>query len=221
MKVYRVRERHHENLLDDLLLARGVTDKDAFLNPDFVRDSHDPFLLPDMGVAVDRIISAQKNNEQVCVWSDYDCDGIPGGVLLTDFLRSMVLAVRHYIPHRHEEGYGLNKEGLDELAEQKISLIITVDLGTTEFENIEYAKQKGIDVIVTDHHLVTGDVPKAVAVINPKRPDNKYPFDGLCGAGMAWKLVQALQIKGNFVKEGQEKWLIDLAALGTLSDMVP
>ena len=220
MKSYRVRERHHENLLDDLLLSRGIADKAGFLNPDFVRDSHDPFLLPDMEAAVERILSALKNNELVAVWSDYDCDGIPGGVMLADFLRDMGFTVRHYIPHRHEEGYGLNKGGLDELAEQKISLIITIDLGSTEHKNIAYAKQKGIEVIVTDHHIVH-ELPPAVAVLNPKREDSRYPFNELCGSGVAWKLIQALQQKGNFLKEGQEKWFLDLVGLATLSDMVP
>src|SRR5207253_2479624 len=112
------------------------------------------------------------------VWSDYDADGVPGGVMLAEFLRTIGLFVRHYIPHRHREGYGLNKEGIDELAGDGITLIITVDLGTTEHENILYAKEKGMDVIVTDHHLVSAgeNLPLAFAVLNPKRPDSKYPF---------------------------------------------
>ncbi|MES2202982.1 MAG: single-stranded-DNA-specific exonuclease RecJ [Patescibacteria group bacterium] len=222
MKSYRVRERQHDDLVDDLLLARGIMPeaKEHFLNPDYIADGHDPMLLPDMPAAVERILSAQKNNEKVAVWSDYDCDGIPGGVLLTEFLRAMGLAVTHYIPHRHKEGYGLNNEGIDELVEQKVSLMITVDLGTTDIECVAYAKAKGVDTIVTDHHLVHGALPDAL-VINPKRPDSKYPFDGLCGAGVAWKLAQALQNKTHTLGEGQEKWLLDLAGLGTLSDMVP
>lgn len=225
MKSYRVRPRTHDELLFDLLTARGVvgkTEQEEFLAPDFARDSHDPMLLPDMGKAVDRVIAAQKNNEVVCVWSDYDCDGIPGGVMLSNFLRSVGLQVVHYIPHRHEEGYGLNKQGIDEIAEKKVTLMITVDLGTTEHENTAYAKEKGIDVIVTDHHLVSGELPDTFAVINPKRPDSHYPFDGLCGAGVAWKLVQGVLAKKRFgLGEGQEKWLLDLVGLATLSDMVP
>ena len=112
--------------------------------------------------------------------------------MLTDFLRTIGLAVVHYIPHRHKEGYGLNIEGLDALVEQKISLIITIDLGTTEHDSIAYANTKGIDTIVTDHHLVSLPHAPAIALINPKRADSKYPFDGLCGAGVAWKLVQGL-----------------------------
>ena len=226
MKSYKLRERAHENLLDDLLIARGVETDEAkklFLEPDFERDSHDPFLFPDMDKAVDRILSARKNNEVVCVWSDYDCDGIPGGVMLTQFLRAIGLDVIHYIPHRHKEGYGLNIEGLDSLKEQNVSLIITIDLGTTEHERVAYAQQKGMEVIVTDHHVVQeGDMVPALALINPKRPDSKYPFDGLSGAGVAWKLIQAILIKDrNGFPEGQEKWFLDLVGLSTLSDMVP
>ncbi len=215
----------HDNLLQHLLLARGVepAQHEAFLTPDFERDSHDPFLLPDMGKAVERLLSAKKNNEKVAVWSDYDCDGIPGGVMLTQFLRTFGLDTTHYIPHRHKEGYGLNVEGIDELASAGIKVIITVDLGTTDIDPITFAKKSGIDVIVTDHHLVSGVLSPAFALINPKRPDSKYPFDGLCGAGVAWKLVQAVlsKVRPEGFPEGQEKWLLDLVGIATLSDMVP
>ena len=227
VKKYRVRERAHSELLYDLMIARGVVGKEAqqqFLAPDFLRDSGDPMLLPDMERAVERIISAQKTGEKIAVWSDYDCDGIPGGVALTEFLRTIGLIVRHYVPHRHKEGYGLNEEGIVELKEQGITLVITVDLGTTEHANILFAKGLGIDVIVTDHHLVASvaDLPLALAVINPKRADSLYPFDGLCGAGVAWKLIQGVLTKNRFgMKEGQEKWFLDLIGMATLSDMVP
>lgn len=244
MKKYRLREKLHENLLDDLLLSRGVAPEnhEQFLNPDFERDSHDPFLLPDMEQSVERILSAKKNNEKVAVWSDYDCDGIPGGVMLAEFLRDIGLSVTHYIPHRHEEGYGLNKEGLDELSAQGVTLVITVDLGTTDHECVLHAKNKKIDAIITDHHLIPqGDALKSpgvkasplpdALVINPKREDSRYPFPDLCGAGVAWKLVQAILSKNRsdgFAEwrpfdyaQGKEKWLLDLVGLATLSDMVP
>ncbi|TSC69261.1 MAG: single-stranded-DNA-specific exonuclease [Parcubacteria group bacterium Gr01-1014_56] len=228
-KSYRVRERAHSELLYDLMIARGVVGKKAqeqFLVPDFERDSHDPMLLPDMERAVDRILSAQKTGEKIAVWSDYDCDGIPGGVALTEFLRAIGLSVVHYIPHRHKEGYGLNEEGITELKEQGATLVITVDLGTTEHANILFAKERGIDVIVTDHHIVpTLEIAEqfpALAFINPKRADSLYPFDGLCGAGVAWKLIQGVLAKNRFgMKEGQEKWFLDLIGMATLSDMVP
>lgn len=240
MKKYQVRERatagtraalpEYSELLQDLLSARNIFDSTTaaqFVTPDFERDSHDPFLLPDMHKAVERILAAQRLNEPVAVWSDYDCDGIPGGVLLTEFLRSIGLVVRHYIPHRHKEGYGLNLPGLDELAQQGIKVVLTVDLGTTNHEEILYAQNKGMDVIVTDHHIVSDMLCPAYALINPKRPDSKYPFDGLCGAGVAWKLVQGVLQKmresgqENGYTDGKEKWLLDLVGLGTLSDMVP
>jgi single-stranded-DNA-specific exonuclease len=224
MKKYRVRGRTHDELIPDLLASRGIVDTEAanFLAPDFERDSHDPFLLPDMGVAVERILVAVKNSERVAVWSDYDCDGIPGGVMLVHFFTRLGLPVRHYIPHRHEEGYGLNIEGIDELANEGTTLIVTVDLGTTDHKPIAHAKSRGIDVIVTDHHLVHGQLPLAVAVVNPKRPGSRYPFDALCGAGVAWKLVQGILARNRFgLPEGHEKWYLDLAGLGTLTDMVP
>lgn len=226
MKSYRLRERFHQDLLPDLLQARGFAQEaqvERFLHPDFERDSHDPFLLPDMEVGVERILFALKNNERVAVWSDYDADGIPAGVMLCEFLREMGFSVRHYIPHRHKEGYGLNNEGLAELAAEGVTLVITADLGTTEVEPIAFAKQKGIDVIVTDHHIEPEVLPKAVAIINPKRAASRYPFDGLCGAGVAWKLVQALLLKKRpeGFAEGREKWFLDLVGIGTLSDMVP
>src|SRR3989344_5746903 len=259
MAQYKLRERRHENLLDDLLLARGVApeEKEIFLNPDFERDSHDPLLLPDMGCAVERILSAKKNNEKTAVWSDYDCDGIPGGAMLAEFLRTLGMQVVHYIPHRHEEGYGLNVSGIDKLKKQNVSLIITVDLGTADHGCISHAKSENIDTIVTDHHLVPMAkqaetsiaqrdgasianfqqeirrarqvmvLPKALAVIKPKRADSKYPFPDLCGAGVAWKLIQAIlqKIRASGqpfdYAQGKEKWLLDLVGLATLSDMVP
>ncbi len=215
----------HDNLLEHLMLARGVVPEAFadFLEPDYLAHSHDPFLLPGMEAAVDRIGTAIKNNEPVCVWSDYDADGVPGGVMLAGFLRDMGLSVRHYIPHRHKEGYGLNIEGLQELAEQGHKLVITCDLGTTEIEQIAYANTKGIDVIVTDHHLEPAVLPEALAIINPKLASSKYPFDGLCGAGVAWKLVQGVLQKHrpDSFPEGKEKWYLDLVGIGTLSDMVP
>lgn len=225
MKSYRVRDRLHENLLEHLLLARGVSPEnhENFLNPDYAADSHDPFLLPDMEKAVDRILAAKKNNEHVSVWSDYDADGIPGGVMLSEFLRRIGLRVTHYIPHRHKEGYGLNIEGIEELKEADVSLVITVDLGTTEIANIAHAQTLDIDIIVTDHHLEPDVLPDVFALINPKLQSSRYPFDGLCGAGVAWKLVQAILSKHrpDGFAEGQEKWLLDLVGIATLSDMVP
>ncbi len=206
MKSYRVRERLHEQLLPHLMLSRGIAldAHESFLSPNFERDSHDPFLLPDMEVAVERIMTAKQSGEKVAVWSDYDCDGIPGGVLLTEFFRAIGIDTTHYIPDRHAEGYGLNNEGLATLAQAGVTLVVTVDLGTTDVEPIAFAKTKGIDVIVTDHHLEPAQLPDALAIINPKLKTSRYPFDGLCGAGVAWKLAQAIQQKHKLLGEGQE-----------------
>lgn len=224
-KRYRVREKIHDELLKDLLHVRGIIGDEAalkFLEPDFSRDSHDPFLLPGMDLAVERVRAAISHNELICVWSDYDCDGIPGGVALTQFLRDIGARVRHYIPHRHEEGYGLNIEGLTQLIEEGTKLVITVDLGTTDHEQVAYANQKGMDVIITDHHLPQTALPEALAILNPHRADSAYPFKELCGAGVAWKLIQAILARERFnLPDGKEKWLLDLIGLATLSDMVP
>ncbi len=225
----------YPEIIRDLLLARDIetyNEAEKFLTPDFERDSHDPFLLPDMERAVERIIAAIRGNEQMCVWSDYDCDGIPGGVMLVEFLRQAGAKVAHYIPHRHDEGYGLNIEGIDEIASSGVTLMITVDLGITDLDAVAHARGCGIDVIITDHHLPVlrnlGEegpcevLPEALAVVDAHRADSQYPFKGLCGAGVAWKLVQAILSRDRFgMKEGQEKWLLDLVGLATLSDMVP
>ncbi len=233
MSRYRVREKaphrvraalkEHPELVADLLHARGIaepTEAAAFLAPDFLAHSHDPFLLLDMDAAVERVMRAARDTEKVVVWSDYDCDGIPGGVMLSQFLRELGCSVEHYIPHRHEEGYGLNEAGLAELAGKGVTLILTVDLGTTDRAPVAFAREKGIDVIITDHHLPSGELPEAL-VLNPKR--GGYPFAHLCGSGVAWKLVQAIlsKYRPEGYPEGREKWLLDLVGLATLSDRVP
>lgn len=216
----------HPELVRELLWHRGVTDAEAareFLAPSFERHSHDPFLLADMGVAVERVLSAMRTGERIAIWSDYDCDGIPGGALLHDFFKLIGYSnFVNYIPHRHLEGYGLNRDGLASLKEEGVSLVITVDSGITDIEPVAHANSIGLDVIVTDHHLPQEKLPEALAVINPKRKDNVYPFDGLAGTGVAWKLIQAILLKDRFgVADGQEKWLLDLVALATVADMMP
>lgn len=227
----------HPEFIRELLFSRGIrsrADAETFLTPSFERDSHDPFLLPDMERAVDRILSAITRGERTAIWSDYDCDGIPGGALLHDFFREIGFdRFTNYIPHRHEEGYGLNERGIGRLKEEGVSLIITVDCGITDHAAVARANELGIDVIVTDHHLprpaeapgkgvCADDLPPAHAVINPKRSDSRYPFDGLSGTGVAWKLVQAILRTHRFgVPEGREKWLLDLVGIATVADMMP
>lgn len=223
-KQYRVREKKHEDLVEDLLHARGVTEhghQEKFLAPDFNRDSHDPFLLPDMEKAVDRILRARDSGELVAVWSDYDADGLPAGVMLTQFLKDIGVRVVHHIPHRNNDGFGLNKKSIEELSNQGVKVMITADCGTTDVEQIAFARELGVEVIVTDHHIAPEVLPDAFAIINPKRLDSAYPFDGLCGAGVAWKIVQAIVKKLPDYPQGKEKWFLDLVGIATLSDMVP
>ncbi len=209
-----------------LLFRRGIETNDKaeiFLNPDYERDTHDPFLILNMEKVVHRILNAIKNNEKIVIYGDYDCDGIPGSVILHDFFKKIGFKnFENYIPHRQDEGYGLNKKAIESFSKNKVNLLITVDLGITDVEEVEFARELGIDVIITDHHLPEEILPNAYAILNSKQKDCEYPDDMLCGAGVAFKLVQALLLKGNFgIKDGWEKWLLDMAGLSTIADMVP
>lgn len=222
-------------LVRTLLRNRGLTDAvdiERFLTPDYERDTHDPFLLSGMEKSVHRLLAAVEKGERIAIYADFDCDGIPGAALLWDFFKK----VGHdnfevYIPHRDREGYGFHTEAIEQLSASGVSLIITVDVGTTAVDAVSFAKEKGIDVIVTDHHEPTGALPDCVAVLNPKLapPAGGYPFRDLCGAAVAFKLAQALLIEGKkqefqaFVKipDGWEKWLLDLVAIATVADLVP
>ncbi len=211
------------DILEKLLRKRGVT-KDAeedFLSPKY-ENLHDPLLLPNMERARDRVISAINNKEHIFVFSDYDADGIPGAVVLSDFFKRIKYDnVSFYIPHRHDEGFGLSTDAVDEAKERGAKLIITIDCGTADIKEVDHANALGIDVVITDHHEAH-ELPKAFAIVNPKIKGSEYPFDGLCGAGVAYKLVQAIYAKESFgQKEGIEKWSLDMVAIATLSDMVP
>lgn len=216
----------YPELLKILLWNRGIKSKEEaerFLQPGYERDLNDPFLLPDMAKAVERILQAIEKKEKIVIFSDYDADGIPGAVILHDFFEKIGYRnFANYIPHRHLEGFGLNHEVIEKFKEDKISLIITVDCGIADVAEVKRAKEHGIDVIITDHHESGKFLPDAVAVIDAKRMDSKYPFKDLCGAGVAFKLVQAILQKKVFdLKEGTEKWLLDMVGIATLSDMVP
>ena len=183
-------------------------------------DLHDPFLMNDMEKAVERIIEARKNKEKILIHGDYDTDGITGAALLISNLVRFGLDVSHYIPHRLEEGYGLSTSGISRALEEKCSLIITVDCGSSAIAEINSANENHIDVIVCDHHRPKELLPNAFAVINPKRIDSNYPFKELAGVGVAFKLVQALNEKLRQPKEAVYEDL-DLVALGSVVDIVP
>lgn len=215
--------------VQQLLLARGfATQAEAarFLEPDYVEHQHDPWLLHDMDKAVVRILRAIEAGEKIAIFSDYDCDGIPGAVILHDFFKAVGYnTFTNYIPHRHYEGFGLSTEAVEKLHKDNVKLIITIDCGTSDLEAVELAGQFGIEVIITDHHEPKETLPAALAVVNPKVSDT-YPFDGLCGAGVVFKLVQALIQKGKenqqfTLTEGWEKWWLDMVGIATIADMVP
>lgn len=215
---------HFPDLFDELLRQRGVglDEQGDFLNPDYGR-LHDPLLMPDMERARDRVIRAMKDREHIVVFSDYDCDGLPGAIVLSDFFRrSGYENISFYIPHRHDEGFGLNIEAVEEIASRGAKLMITIDCGIADEKEVIFANGKGIDVIITDHHKQNPALPPAYAVVNQNRDDSMYPFKGLCGAAVAFKLVQAVIAKESFgAKPGMEKWSLDMVAIATLSDMVP
>lgn len=216
----------NSELLLDLLYKRGITDEkdiDVFLNPDYVRDLNDPFLMRDMERACVRIFEAVENDEKIVIYADYDCDGIPGAVILQDFFKKIDYKnVEVYIPQRNSEGYGLNMEAIKIFRDKSIELLITIDLGITAVDEVAQAEVDGIDVIITDHHLPPETLPRAYAILNPKVDD--YPEKMLCGAGVVFKFAQAFIKKyGEYfeLKDGVEKWMLDMAGLATLSDRVP
>lgn len=224
MANYRLAERKSDDLLKHLLDLRGVGEDEveAFLNPDYDKHRHDPFLLNDMELAVERLLRAIKDDESVAIFSDYDCDGIPGAVVLHDFFKAVGFQnFKNYIPHRHYEGFGLSVEKVHEMNEGGAKVIVTIDCGTVDVAAARSAATLGVDLIITDHHEPKAELPKAVAVVNP-RVGNSYPFPHLCGAGVVFKLVEALLERGDFdLKPGFEKWWLDMVALATVADMVP
>lgn len=213
-------------IFDLLLEIRGLNDetKDEFLNPDYGK-LHDPLLLHDMEKGRDRVIEAINKGEHIFIFSDYDADGIPGAVVLSDFFKRIKYEnVSFYIPHRHDEGFGLNNQAIDEAVNRGAKLIITIDCGVADISEVDYANEKGIDVVITDHHEPKEKLPNAYAVINPKIKKGKkeYPFKDLCGAAVAYKLVQGILSEETFgLKPGLEKWSLDMVGIATLSDMVP
>ncbi len=221
----------YSDVLAQILWNRGFgsnEEAEAFISVDYDKGIHDPFDLKDIGIAIERILRAISDGEKICIYSDYDADGIPGAVILSDFFRKIGFKNFFvYIPHRNKEGFGLNKKAIEKIAEQGTKLIITIDCGISDVEPIDFATEKNIDVIVTDHHDPNDHKSKAIAVINPKQKGCNYKEKNLCGAGVIFKVVQALIKKGNSningvsINPGWEKWLLDMVGIATLSDMVP
>lgn len=217
-------------LLRDLLAKRGIATREeaeVFLNPSYERDIGDPFQILNMERAVERIFLAMERNEPIVIYGDYDCDGIPGSVVLHDMLKKFEYPhFKNYIPHRHDEGYGLNMAAVEKFADEGVKLLVTVDCGIADVASVARAQGLGVDVIVTDHHLPQETLPPAYAIVNSKQTDDMYHDDMLCGAGVAWKLAQALIARAPAdlrakIPEGFEKWLLDMAGLSTIADMVP
>ncbi len=205
-----------------LLAQRGIEDFDSA--KDFFRPKwshlHDPFLMQDMEDAVIRIQSSISNGEGIMVFGDYDVDGTTSVSLMTSYLKDKIATVHPYIPDRYSEGYGISRKGIEKARSEGISLIIALDCGINAIEQVNYAKEMGIDFIICDHHLPKAKIPKAVAVLNPKRSDCSYPYKELCGCGIGFKLIQALQIKLG-LPELELSPYIDLVAIAIAADIVP
>ncbi len=214
-------------LLSQLLLNReilGTENVYNFLNPDFEKQ-FDPYLFRDMEISVSRIWKAINEDETIAVYGDYDCDAVTASSVLFQVFKYLNVKIINYIPDRFEEGYGLNIPAFQNFKKQGVSIVITVDCGTNSVDVAKYCKEVGIDLIITDHHEITGDVPKAFSLINPKNPDDTYPEHQITGVGVAYKLARALLLRVDEVEKrvtnpvkDWDKWLLDLVAIGTVAD---
>jgi len=230
---------HLSPLVAQLLFHRGIigtpdtaslSDAEKFISPNYERDTHDPFLMKNAEKAAQRIIAAIKKGEagsgereKIAIYADYDADGIPGAALFHDFFHRIGFKdFIIYIPHRHNEGFGLNIEAVEQLARDGVKLIITVDCGISDVAPVVRANELGLDVIITDHHEAPDILPPAYAIVDHKQAGCDYPDKNICGSGVAFKLIQAILKKDRLgLPEGHEKWLLDLVGIATLSDMVP
>ncbi len=205
-----------------LMVQRSITsaeEADAFFNPslDYL---HDPFLMKDMNIAVDRISTAVKRNEKILVYGDYDVDGTTAVALVYSFLKSQYSNVIYYIPDRYKEGYGVSVAGLDFAAQSNCKVVITLDCGIKAVDKVKYAGSKGLDVIICDHHYPGGDIPRALAVLDPKQPSCSYPYKELSGCGVGFKLIHAYsRIHG--IPFSAIAGYLDLVAVSIASDIVP
>ena len=208
--------------ISELLIQRGIDTFQAaktFFRPSW-SDLHDPFLMKDMNAAVTRIQSAIENKEQILIYGDYDVDGTSSVALMASYLDTKSTQVSSYIPDRYDEGYGVSYKGIDYASDNNFTLIIALDCGVKAIEKVAYAKSKGIDFIICDHHRPGKELPSAVAILNPKRSDCNYPFKELCCCGIGFKLIQALASKDNQAVESLLSYL-DLVATAIGADIVP
>lgn len=214
-----------------LLVSRGLIDQEAidrFLAPEYGGPATDPFQFRDMERAVERIIRAIQAEERIVVYGDYDADGVCGAALLVLALEQLGAKVGTYIPYRQTEGYGLNLRAVESLRSEGYTLMITNDCGVTNVNEVARANELGLDVIISDHHHEPPELPKAFAILNPNISGETYPFRGLSGTGVSFKLAHALLVRTDYgatlgrpLAQGWEKWLLDLVAIATVADMVP
>ena len=217
-----LRENNINKLIATILSNKGIVEKEdinKFLNPTR-NDFHDPYEMPDMEIAVERILKAKENNEKVIIYGDYDVDGITSITVLKSYLKDIGIDASYYIPNRLDEGYGLNIPAIEKIASEGYDLLITVDCGISCVEEVKKAKELGMETIVTDHHEVGDVLPDALAVVDCKRRDNKYKCRDLAGVGVAFKLAQALSMKLGLDEKSYLKYL-DIVCIGTISDIVP
>lgn len=213
---------HLTKLVSSILVNRNIKKEKQirkFLAPTR-HDFYDPFLMPDMEKAVERILKAIQHNEKMLIYGDYDVDGITSITVLKKFFQDREISIDYYIPNRIEEGYGLNKEAIKHIAKNGYQLIITVDCGITSVEEVALANDLGVEIVITDHHEVPEELPEAIAVVDAKRKDSIYPFNQLAGVGVAFKLIQALSKKMDLPEKEYLKYL-DIVCIGTISDIVP
>ncbi len=222
-KIYELtKEIQIDPVLAEVLVKRGITSVEKankFLNPS-LDDLHDPFLMPDMEIAIKRIESALGNKERILVYGDYDVDGTTAVSLVYKFLRKITNNIDYYIPDRKDEGYGISIQGIDYALSTDVKLIISLDCGIKAVDKVAYAKEKGIDFIICDHHMPGEVLPDAVAVIDAKRSDSIYPYSELSGCGVGFKLVHAFSIRNGF-EFSEIEHLLDLVAVSIAADIVP
>ncbi len=219
---------NYPEVVAQLLYNRGIKTKieaKQFFNPDYEKDLKDPFLVFGLEKALKRLIKAIENKEKIVVYHDYDADGVCGSIVVASALKELGVDFETYTPDRQKEGYGLNKEAVKSILKKGVDLLITVDCGINDVEEVDLLNKNETDVIIIDHHLPGEKLPKAHAIVNPKQKDCCYEFKDLCAAGVAFKFCSALfrsEIgKKRGIKEGAEKWFLDVVAIATIADMMP